>query len=110
MTPRASSFLIRVPSAAWAILFMMCAFTAINPRYLTLDNIVNIVLQNAVLLILALGAGPECAASEASGRYLDEVMNETYAASTLRRRAFRVQESVGDAAPGTQRRASPRAR
>jgi ribose transport system permease protein len=35
---------------------MMTVFTAINPRYLTLDNVVNIVLQNAVLLILALGA------------------------------------------------------
>jgi len=56
MKPRRSSLLMRVPSAAWAILLMMSTFTAINPRYLTLDNIVNIVLQNAVLLILALGA------------------------------------------------------
>jgi ribose transport system permease protein len=38
------------------ILLMMTVFTAINPRYLTLDNVVNIILQNAVLLILALGA------------------------------------------------------
>ena len=56
MTPNTSSLLIRVPSAAWVILVMMTVFTAINPRYLTLDNVVNIVLQNAVLLILALGA------------------------------------------------------
>ena len=35
---------------------MMTVFTAINGRYLTLDNLVNIVLQNAVLLILSLGA------------------------------------------------------
>jgi ribose transport system permease protein len=56
MKPNASSLLIRVPSAAWVILVMMTVFTAINPRYLTLDNVVNIVLQNAVLLILALGA------------------------------------------------------
>ena len=56
MTPNTSSPLIRVPSAAWVILLMMTVFTAINPRYLTLDNVVNIVLQNAVLLILALGA------------------------------------------------------
>jgi ribose/xylose/arabinose/galactoside ABC-type transport system permease subunit len=35
---------------------MMTIFTVINPRYLTLENLVNIVLQNAVLLILALGA------------------------------------------------------
>lgn len=56
MTPNTPSLLIRVPSAAWVILLMMTVFTAINPRYLTLDNVVNIVLQNAVLLILALGA------------------------------------------------------
>jgi ribose transport system permease protein len=56
MKPNTSSPLIRVPSAAWVILLMMTVFTAINPRYLTLDNIVNIILQNAVLLILALGA------------------------------------------------------
>jgi len=56
MKPNTSSLLMRVPSAAWVILLMMTVFTAINPRYLTLDNVVNIVLQNAVLLILALGA------------------------------------------------------
>ena len=56
MKPNTSSLLISVPSAAWVILLMMTVFTAINPRYLTLDNVVNIVLQNAVLLILALGA------------------------------------------------------
>ena len=56
MKPNTSSLLISVPSAAWVILVMMTVFTAINPRYLTLDNVVNIVLQNAVLLILALGA------------------------------------------------------
>ena len=56
MKPNTSSPLMSVPSAAWVILVMMTVFTAINPRYLTLDNIVNIVLQNAVLLILALGA------------------------------------------------------
>lgn len=56
MKPHISSLLIRVPSAAWVILVMMTVFTAINPRYLTLDNVVNIILQNAVLLILALGA------------------------------------------------------
>jgi ribose transport system permease protein len=56
MKPNTPSLLISVPSAAWVILLMMTVFTAINPRYLTLDNVVNIVLQNAVLLILALGA------------------------------------------------------
>ena len=56
MKPNTASPLIKVPSAAWVILVMMTVFTAINPRYLTLDNVVNIVLQNAVLLILALGA------------------------------------------------------
>ena len=56
MTPNTPSLLLRVPSAAWVILVMMTVFTAVNPRYLTLDNVVNIVLQNAVLLILALGA------------------------------------------------------
>lgn len=56
MKPNTSSLLISVPSAAWVILVMMTVFTAINPRYFTLDNVVNIVLQNAVLLILALGA------------------------------------------------------
>ena len=56
MKPNTPSLLISVPSAAWVILLMMTLFTAINPRYLTLDNVVNIVLQNAVLLILALGA------------------------------------------------------
>jgi ribose transport system permease protein len=50
------SFLIRVPSAAWVILLMMAICGAISDRYLTLDNIVNIVDQNAVLLIVALGA------------------------------------------------------
>jgi len=56
MKPTAGALFIRVPSAAWVILFMMTVFTGINPRYLTLTNLVNIVLQNAVLLILALGA------------------------------------------------------
>jgi ribose transport system permease protein len=56
MNRNAPSRLVRVPSAAWVIVLMMTIFTAINPRYLTLDNLVNIVLQNAVLLILALGA------------------------------------------------------
>jgi len=56
MKPNTSSLLISVPSAAWVILVMMTVFTAINPRYFTLDNVVNIILQNAVLLILALGA------------------------------------------------------
>jgi ribose transport system permease protein len=56
MKPNTPSLVMRVPSAAWVILLMMTVFTAINPRYLTLDNVVNIILQNAVLLILALGA------------------------------------------------------
>lgn len=56
MRPKRSAFLLRVPSAAWVILLMMTVFTAINGRYLTLDNLVNIILQNAVLLILSLGA------------------------------------------------------
>jgi ribose/xylose/arabinose/galactoside ABC-type transport system permease subunit len=56
MRPKRSAFFLRLPSAAWVILLMMTVFTAINGRYLTLDNLVNIVLQNAVLLILALGA------------------------------------------------------
>lgn len=56
MRPTGTALLLRVPSAAWVILLMMTVFTAINGRYLTLDNLVNIVLQNAVLLILSLGA------------------------------------------------------
>jgi ribose transport system permease protein len=56
MRPNRAAFLLRVPSAAWVILLMMTVFTAINGRYLTLDNLVNIILQNAVLLILSLGA------------------------------------------------------
>lgn len=56
MKPETPSFLIRVPSAAWVILLMMSIFTAVSDSYLTPDNIVNIVQQNAVLLIVALGA------------------------------------------------------
>jgi ribose transport system permease protein len=56
MRTNGAALLLRVPSAAWVILLMMTVFTAINARYLTLDNLVNIVLQNAVLLILSLGA------------------------------------------------------
>jgi ribose transport system permease protein len=56
MKPGRSFPLARIPSAAWVIAAMMTTFTIINTRYLTLDNMVNIVLQNAVLLILALGA------------------------------------------------------
>jgi hypothetical protein len=41
------------------------------------------------------------AALDASRELLERA---AYAASTLRRRAFRVQESIGDPAPGTQRR------
>lgn len=47
---------MRVPSAAWVILLMMAICTALSDRYLTLDNIVTIIDQNAVLLIVALGA------------------------------------------------------
>ena len=50
------SFLIRVPSAVWVILLMMTVFTVVSARYLTIDNIVNIIQQNSILLILALGA------------------------------------------------------
>lgn len=49
-------FLIRVPSAAWVVLLMMTIFTAVSGRYLTIGNIVNIVDQNSMLLIVALGA------------------------------------------------------
>lgn len=48
--------LMRVPSAAWVILLMMTIFATVSDRYLTVDNIVNIVQQNAMLLIVALGA------------------------------------------------------
>jgi ribose transport system permease protein len=56
MKSETPSLLIRVPSAAWVILLMMSIFTAVSDSYLTPDNIVNIVQQNAVLLIVALGA------------------------------------------------------
>ncbi len=56
MKSKASSFLFGVPSAAWVILLMMVIFTATSDKYLTPDNIVNIIQQNAVLLIVALGA------------------------------------------------------
>jgi ribose/xylose/arabinose/galactoside ABC-type transport system permease subunit len=56
MKPKAPSFLSRVPSAAWVILLIMVICTAVSDRYLTADNIVNIIQQNAVLLIVALGA------------------------------------------------------
>jgi ABC-type sugar transport system ATPase subunit/ribose/xylose/arabinose/galactoside ABC-type transport system permease subunit len=49
-------FLIRMPSAAWVILLMIAICTAISDRYLTVHNLVNIVEQNAMLLIVALGA------------------------------------------------------
>ena len=56
MTSKTALFLIRVPSAAWVILLMMAICTTVSDRYLTVDNIVNIVEQNAMLLIVALGA------------------------------------------------------
>ena len=56
MKAKAFSFLMGIPSAAWVILLMMVIFTATSDKYLTPDNIVNIVQQNAVLLIVALGA------------------------------------------------------
>lgn len=46
----------KVPSAAWVILLMMLIFRVVSARYLTLENIVNIVQQNSILLILAVGA------------------------------------------------------
>ncbi|MCE1252230.1 MAG: ABC transporter permease [Anaerolineae bacterium] len=56
MKSKISSFLMKVPSAAWVILVMMIICTVASDKYLTLDNIVNIIQQNAVLLIVALGA------------------------------------------------------
>jgi len=56
MKSKTSSFLLKVPSAAWVILLMMIVCTVFSDKYLTLGNIVNIIQQNAVLLIVALGA------------------------------------------------------
>jgi ribose/xylose/arabinose/galactoside ABC-type transport system permease subunit len=50
------SFLVRVPSAAWVVLLLMFIFTTVSGRYLTVGNIVNIIDQNSMLLIVALGA------------------------------------------------------
>ena len=50
------SYLIRIPSAIWVILVMMTIFTQASSRYLTIENIINIIQQNSILLILALGA------------------------------------------------------
>jgi ribose/xylose/arabinose/galactoside ABC-type transport system permease subunit len=51
-----TSFLTKIPSAAWVILLMMIIFSCSSNKYLTLNNIVNIIQQNAVLLIVALGS------------------------------------------------------
>jgi ribose transport system permease protein len=51
-----SSLGAKVPSAAWVILLMMMIFRVISARYLTLQNIINIIQQNSILLILAVGA------------------------------------------------------
>jgi ribose transport system permease protein len=56
MKLKTSSILLKVPSAAWVILLMMIIGTVFSDKYLTLGNIVNIIQQNAVLLIVALGA------------------------------------------------------
>ncbi len=50
------SLRIKIPSAAWVILLMMTTFRVISAKYLTLENIVNIIQQNSILLILAIGA------------------------------------------------------
>ena len=47
---------VKVPSAAWVILLMMMIFRVSSARYLTLGNLLNIVQQNSILLILAVGA------------------------------------------------------
>lgn len=56
MKSKVSKILLKVPSAAWVILIMMIICTALSDKYLTLGNFVNIIQQNAVLLIVALGA------------------------------------------------------
>jgi ribose/xylose/arabinose/galactoside ABC-type transport system permease subunit len=56
MKSKITTRLLKVPSAAWVILVMVIACTALSNKYLTLGNIVNIIQQNAVLLIVALGA------------------------------------------------------
>lgn len=50
------SRLLKVPSAAWVILIMVIISTLISDKYLTLGNMINIIQQNAVLLIVALGS------------------------------------------------------
>ena len=50
------SFRAKVPSAAWVILLMMVTFRVVSARYLTVENIINIIQQNSILLILAVGA------------------------------------------------------
>jgi ribose transport system permease protein len=49
-------FLRKVPSAAWVIVLMMMVFQTVSARYLTIENIVNVIQQNSILLILATGA------------------------------------------------------
>lgn len=56
MKSKISARLLKIPSAAWVILIMMITCTVLSNKYLTLGNIVNIIQQNAVLLIVALGA------------------------------------------------------
>jgi ribose/xylose/arabinose/galactoside ABC-type transport system permease subunit len=51
-----TSKLLKVPSAAWVILLMMIICTISSDKYLTLGNLVNVIQQNAVLFIVALGA------------------------------------------------------
>ena len=56
MTSRKFSSVLKVPSAAWVILIMVVICAVLSDKYLTLGNIVNIIQQNAVLLIVALGS------------------------------------------------------
>ena len=56
MRTKTPAWLLKFPSAAVVILIMMVICTVASDKYLTLGNIVNIIQQNAVLLIVALGA------------------------------------------------------
>jgi len=56
MKSKTSALLLKVPSAAWVILILMIICTIFSDKYFNLGNFVNIIQQNAVLLIVALGS------------------------------------------------------
>lgn len=56
MKSKTSAWLLKFPSAAVIIILMMIIGTIASKNYLTLGNIVNIIQQNAVLLIVSVGA------------------------------------------------------